>query len=135
MKMKKIMKMVLALSLCLGWFLVTSAEDVVKNEVFYSKKFCSELGGEAEYLLPDRTRIDCLTDKVAYEVEYPHKQYETAGQCMHYAYMTGKAPGAAFIVSRKEFFNSDWKYVQRFINYMNYHKIPYVLDLIFKEDY
>jgi len=49
--------------------------------------------GKAEVVMPDRTRCDLLTDVYAIEADWAHKWAEGVGQCVHYALLTGKAPG------------------------------------------
>ena len=40
------------------------------TEKYYQEKWCSEHGGITEYVLPDRTRVDCLTKSHAYEFDF-----------------------------------------------------------------
>lgn len=54
--------------------------------------------GELEYILPDRTRVDCLTDTHAIEYDYSHKWAESIGQSLYYSAMTGKKAGIVLIV-------------------------------------
>ncbi len=51
-----------------------------------------------EQSLLDRTRIDCLTDEYAIEVDFSKKWAESVGQSLYYAEMTGKKPAVALIV-------------------------------------
>lgn len=44
-----------------------------KNEKYYQTIFCEELNGKMEYILKDKSRIDCLTDKYAIEVDWARK--------------------------------------------------------------
>lgn len=52
------------------------------HESYYQNEFCT---GKTEYVLPDRTRIDCLTDNYAIEVDFAEKWYQAIGQSMYYA--------------------------------------------------
>ena len=79
------------------------------NEHFYQTQLCTELSGEMEYVLEDRTRVDCLTDEYAIEVDFAKKWAEGIGQSLHYAYMTDKKPAIALIVDRKK----DKRYLKR----------------------
>lgn len=36
-----------------------------------------------EYVLPDRTRVDCLTDEYAIEIEFAENWAESIGQAMY----------------------------------------------------
>jgi len=55
--------------------------------------------GEIEYVLPDRTRIDCLTDTHAIEYDWGKKWAESLGQALFYSAMTGKKAGIVLIVN------------------------------------
>lgn len=66
----------------------------------YVSQYCA---GIIEFILPDRTRIDCLTDEYAIEFDFASKWAEAMGQSLHYAYMTGRVPGIYLILeSRKD---------------------------------
>ena len=67
------------------------------------------MGGVMEYLLPDQTRVDCLTDKYAVEVDFAYRFYGAIGQALYYGYMTGKKPGIAVIVEKE----SDKRFLKR----------------------
>lgn len=54
--------------------------------------------GTTEFILPDRTRVDCLTDEFAIEFDFAQKWAEALGQSLHYAYMTGRTPGIYLIL-------------------------------------
>lgn len=68
----------------------------------YQNPFCEELGGQVEVVLSDRTRVDCLTDTYAIEVDFAHKWAEAIGQALHYAVMTGKQPGIMLIIKSSD---------------------------------
>ena len=61
----------------------------------YVNMYCK---GIIEYQLPDRTRVDCLTDEYAIEYDWAKKWAESIGQSMYYARMTGKKPAVAIII-------------------------------------
>mgnify|MGYP000415407729 CR=1 FL=1 len=75
-----------------------------KSESDYQKEWCK---GRQEAVLQDRTRVDCLTDTHAIEIEFANKWKNSIGQSLHYALMTGKKAGIALII-RKE---SDKRYL------------------------
>ena len=75
----------------------------IENEDYYNRQFCSEVSWQAEYRLPDRSRVDCLTDTHAYEAD-GLKVYESIGQSLYYAAETGKKPGILLLIRKK---NSD----------------------------
>lgn len=76
------------------------------NEKDYVQIYCK---GDIEYVLPDKTRIDCLTTEYAIEFDYAKKWAESIGQSLYYAKMTGKKPAVAIIMSSP----SDEKYIKR----------------------
>ena len=83
-----------------------SSTPTKMHEKDYVNKYCT---GKIEYILPDKTRIDCLTDEYAIEYDYAKKWAESIGQSLYYAKKTGKKPAVAIIISKA----SDRKYIQR----------------------
>ena len=72
-------------------YIVCSSKSSVKhNERYYQTKMCNNLNWQMEYVLKDRTRVDCLTDKYAIEVDFAKKWAESIGQSLYYAEITGK---------------------------------------------
>lgn len=69
-----------------------------KSEKDYQEEWCQ---GKKEYVLSDRTRVDCLTDTHAIEIEFAHKWKEAIGQSLHYSLMTGKKAGIVLIVRER----------------------------------
>lgn len=76
------------------------------QEKDYVKKYCT---GIIEYTLPDKTRIDCLTEEYAIEFDYAKKWAESIGQSLYYAKKTGKKPAVAIITEGEK----DLKYINR----------------------
>ena len=72
------------------------------NEKYYQTKLCNKLDGKMEYRLFDRTRVDCLTDNYAIEVDFAKKWAEGIGQSLYYSDVTGKSPAVALIVGKKD---------------------------------
>lgn len=72
------------------------------HERYYQTMLCDKLGGEMEVVLADRTRVDCLTDEYAIEVDFAKKWAESVGQALYYAKMTGKKPAIALIVENQK---------------------------------
>lgn len=77
-------------------------------EKYYQDKWCAEHGGVTEYLLPDGTRVDCLTDTMAVEFDWAKKWAEGYGQAKYYAAITGKRGVVVLIVGPR-----DEKFVRR----------------------
>jgi len=78
-------------------------------EKHYQTLLCNELGGEMEYVLQDKTRVDCLTDEYAIEVDFAKKWAEGVGQSLYYAHMTGRKPAVGFIMNSEK----DKRYFKR----------------------
>lgn len=73
--------------------------EVKKYEKDYQNEWCA---GETEVVLHDRTRIDCVTQTHAIEIDWCNKWAEGVGQSLYYAKVTGKKPGLALICSEDE---------------------------------
>lgn len=76
------------------------------KEADYVKAYCN---GQVEYVLPDKTRVDCLTDEYAIEFDWGKKWAEGVGQSLYYANITGKKPAVALIIKSQK----EQKYVKR----------------------
>jgi len=81
-------------------------------ERFYQEIWCGEHGGIIEHILPDKTRVDCLLDDYAVEVDFASKWAESIGQSLFYAIMTGRIPGVLLIMENPE---KDFKYLIRLL--------------------
>jgi len=99
------------LSIMLFPFLFVACSQTTQkyHEKHYQTLLCNELGGEMEYILKDRTRVDCLTEKYAIEVDFAKKWAESIGQTLYYAHMTGKKPAVGFIMNGEK----DQRYLKR----------------------
>jgi len=95
------MKLIILLTI-----LIIQSSHALENEDYYNRQFCTQESGQAEYSLPDRSRVDCLTDTHAFEADWADglKVYESIGQSLYYAAETGKQPGILLLVRKK---NSD----------------------------
>jgi len=51
-----------------------------------------------EVVLSDRSRVDCLTNTYAIEVDFAGKWAEAIGQALFYSAETGKKPGILIIM-------------------------------------
>jgi len=75
-----------------------------KNENYYQEIWCLDRG-VTEYVLPDRTRVDCLTDSHAVEFDWAQ---------------TGKRAGVVLIVKRRK----HYKYWIRLNSAINHFSLP-----------
>lgn len=87
------------------------------SERYYQDKHCN---GIVEYRLPDRTRVDCLTEEYAYEFDFGSKWAEAIGQSLHYARMTGKKATIVLIIEKP----SEMKYYHRLMDNIRFYKLP-----------
>ena len=88
------------------FFLFPLTAAAKMHEKDYVNMYCT---GQVEYMLPDKTRIDCLTSEYAIEFDYAKKWAESIGQALYYSKMTDKKPAVAIIIKK----NSDKIYVRR----------------------
>jgi len=79
------------------------------HERYYQTELCNTLKGRMEVTLKDRTRVDCLSDKYAIEVDFAKKWAQSIGQSLYYAKMTGKKPAVGLIVDKEK----DGRYLKR----------------------
>lgn len=86
------------------------------DEATHAARWCHQHRGQLEYVLPDRTRVDCLTATHAVEVEWAAKWYQAVGQSLHYAAMTGLRPGIVLLIQG----DADNRYLAR---------LQYVIDM------
>ena len=90
------------LLLTVGALAVLSLNASAKmSEGDYVDKFCT---GTVEYLLPDKTRVDCDLPKESQEYDWQTKWYEGVGQALYYSMSTGKGGGLVLIAK-----NDKWK--------------------------
>lgn len=108
-------------------FLLLSVNSHALTKADYVKKYCV---GKIKYRLPDKTRVDCLTDTHAIEYGYSYKWAEAVGQSLHYANMTGKKAGIMLICQNK---NTCDIHAKRIRNIKTTYKLP--LDLQIIRDY
>lgn len=95
---------------CLLLFAASAQAGRLHKEREYQECWCMQVGGEAEYVLGDGCRVDCLTDEYAVEVDFADKWAEAVGQSLYYAYQTGRKPGVLLIMEEP----GDDRYLKRF---------------------
>lgn len=71
------------------------------KEAEYQAYWCNKHGGQMEYKLNDKTRIDCLTDTLAVEVDFAPKWHECIGQALYYAKKTNRIPACVLIMENE----------------------------------
>ena len=88
-----------------------------ESESYYQAKHCE---GIEEYVLHDRTRVDCLTDTHAIEYDFGKKWGEAIGQSLGYAFETNKKAGIALIIEN----DKDYKYWIKLNSVIQHYKLP-----------
>lgn len=83
------------------------------TEKEYQAHWCNAHKGKLEHKLNDGTRVDCLTDTLAVEVDFAPKWAECIGQSLYYGRKTNKVPTCVLIMERGE---KDMKYLKRLRN-------------------
>lgn len=111
MKIKLLIILFLAISL--------NAKHLHK-EKFYQRIFCKKINGITEYVLDDRSRVDCLTSKYAFEVDFANKWAESVGQSIFYSIKTDRSPAVLLIIEKPQ---KDIKYLKRFNTVAREHDI------------
>ena len=114
--------------LFLFFFILTSSSQALEKEKYYSDKFCEEMSGQADYTLQDKSRVDCLTETHAFEVDWADgmKVYEAIGQSLYYSSQTGKLPGILLLI-RKD--NSE-KHIRKIKEVISAFNLPIELVII-----
>lgn len=110
----------IVLVLLLAILPVTAQAKHKHPESWYQKEWCKNKTGQAEYILPDRTRCDCLTEAHAIEFDFAVKFYEAIGQSLYYSMLTGKLPGIVLIMESP----NDQKYIDRAKRIINHWGLP-----------
>lgn len=64
----------------------------------YQAVWCNAHKGAMEYKLPDKARIDCLTDTLAVEFDFAPKWAECIGQAIYYGKKTKRTPACVLIM-------------------------------------
>lgn len=109
-KMRRILIALLILNMTFPAF----AANTPKNHKYYEKDYqniwCKANGGVTEYILPDKARVDCVTQTHAIEFDFAKKWAESIGQAIYYGYQLNKTPGIVLISEDGE---KDEKYINR----------------------
>ena len=101
-------------------FFFSLSSKALEKEKYYSEMYCKELSGKVNFTLKDKSKVDCLTDTHAYEVDWADgmKVYEAIGQSLYYASQTNKKPGILLLI-RKDSSEKHIRKIKEIINYFN----------------
>ncbi len=80
-----------------------------KLEKEYQQAWCDDAGGQSEYVLDNKIRVDCITNEYAIEFDFAPKWAEAVGQSLYYAIIANKKPGIVLILERE----SDERHFQK----------------------
>ena len=110
-------------------FCLSFTAHAIEKEEFYSNNFCEELSGQSQFKLKDLSRVDCLTQTHAFEVDWADgmKVYEAIGQSLYYSSQTDKKPGILLLI-RKD--NSE-KHIRKIKEVIKYFDLD--IELIIKD--
>ena len=106
--MKNQIHFILILSIAIIFSGTTYGGHLYKEKE-YQECWCSQVNGVTEHVLPDRTRVDCLTDNYAVEFDFAEKWAESIGQALYYSIMTKRKPGIVVIIENPK----DERYLKR----------------------
>lgn len=81
----------------------------IHHEKVYQDHFCKEMNGVTEVVLPDKTRVDCVTYEEAIEVDFAEKWAESIGQSLYYATVMDKRPAILLILENE----GDERFIER----------------------
>ena len=105
------------------------SSKALEKEKYYSEMYCEELSGKVNYTLEDKSKVDCLTDTHAYEVDWADgmKVYEAIGQSLYYASQTNKKPGIILLIRK----NNSEKHIRKVKEVINFFELD--INLIIKD--
>lgn len=89
----------------------------LNTEYFYQNIICKLFFAEKEVILLDKTRVDCLNNDYAIEIDFADKWSESIGQALHYSMKTKKKAGIVLILEKED----DIKYVNKLKKLNEYH--------------
>ena len=104
------MKKKLAVLLFLVFFAQNCTASHLYHEKDYQNKWCKDNRGITEYVLNDKTRVDCITKNYAIEFDFADKWAESIGQSLYYSLCTNKKAGVVLIIENEQ---RDLKYLLR----------------------
>ena len=94
------------LGLLIFFLPLTAWAGTLHPESAYRDAWCAKARGQTEFVLRDKTRVDCLTANYAVEIEFAPKWKNAVGQALHYARLSGEQPAIVLIIEKEK----QWKY-------------------------
>ncbi len=80
------------------------------SEKEYQTYWCNKEGGQTEYILDDKARVDCLMPDYAVEFDFASKWAECIGQALYYGKKTNRIPACVLIIENSD---KDFRYLDR----------------------
>ena len=80
------------------------------SEKEYQTYWCNKEGGQTEYVLDDKARVDCLLHDYAVEFDFAPKWAECIGQALYYGKKTNRIPTCVLIMENDQ---NDLRYLNR----------------------
>ena len=68
------------------------------TEKEYQTYWCNAKGGEMEFVINDKARVDCLLPEMAVEFDFAPKWAECIGQALYYGKKTRRTPACVLIM-------------------------------------
>ncbi len=102
----------------IGIFSLSVSAQAKKYEKDYQESWCSGKG-VTEFVLPDKTRVDCLTDSHAIEFDWAKKWAEAIGQSLYYSFATNKKAGIVIILKSEK----DKKHLTKLYSVIEHNKL------------
>lgn len=92
--MKKIFIFLILIFLCKPAFSATR----LHTEKYYQNLWAKEHNAQTECTLKDKSRVDCVTENYALEVDFADKWAEAIGQSLYYGLCLNKKPAILLIM-------------------------------------
>lgn len=116
-------KLAITIILTISFTLCCFAKEPKRHYYYekdYQKVWCDRNCGTTEFILPDKARVDCVTETHAIEFDFAHKWAESIGQALYYAEVLQKEAGIVLIVENEE---KDQRYIERIKTVAKKHNI------------
>lgn len=81
---------------------LAASAKTIHPEKDYQTAWCAEAGGVTEHVVSGGSRVDCLTDEHAVEVDFARKWQEAIGQALYYGEKTARTPGILLIMESED---------------------------------
>jgi len=102
-------KIIIILLYCVLFSTPVFAKHIYKEKIYQNYWAIQHNALYTEFILPDRARVDIITNEYAIEVDFAQKWAESVGQSLYYSEMTGLKPGIVLIVENVK----DYRFVFR----------------------